>query len=137
MDRVRRELEKMRAESRGDSFELEGGSRYYLDLQPILAQEFVGFTSACIRADYARQMRPEPHRYYRALCKAKDRREAIRLYFPKWTPEDTQHPNCPFNVWTLVFEGRLEDMPFAPSGWIDGEWKDLTPIPYTPVAAGV
>ena len=137
MDKYRKDLERMRAAARGDSFKLVDGTRYYLEPQPGLAVEKTRFVSECIAADYERRMRPEPHEHYKMLCKAKDRREAMRLFFPNWTPESVQNPMCPYNVWVLVSEGRLEDMPFAEDGWVDGEWQEVHPIPYDPEASHV
>jgi len=86
----------------------------------------------CVNADMERRMRPEPHPYYKALCQAKDRRAAVRLFYPEWDPEkSTRNPVFPYNLWTLIEEGRLEDFPFAPNGWVDGEWQEVTPIPYS------
>ena len=131
MDSVRRELEKMRANSRGGSFLLEDGTRFEFDPQPQLAQEFVGHTSACIRADLAREMRPEPHRYYRAIAKARDRKSAFNMLYD-WEPTDKQHPPCPYNAWVLVGEGRIEDVPFARSGYLDGVgYVNVDPIPHS------
>jgi hypothetical protein len=136
MDKWKRALEKIRKEVRGNSFELIDGTRFYLDPDPEFSSERWRFLMECVDADMERRMRPEPHPYYRALCQAKDRREATRLFFPEWDPEkDTRNPVFPYNLWTLVEEGCLEDFPFAPSDWVDGVWQETEPIPYSPERA--
>jgi hypothetical protein len=63
---------------------------------------------------------------YKVMCKAKDREAVVRMLFPAWSPDAIQHPFCPYNLWTLLEEGRFEDIAFAPSA----EEQDVTPIPY-------
>jgi len=135
MDKYRHELQKMQAAARGESFELEGGGRFYLDPEPTFTQERLRHVFECVQADYERKMRPEPHRYYRALCEAKNRRAALNKYFlPEWTPDAPRAPLFPYNVWVLVEEGRLVDQPFAEDGFDEdeNEWVECSPIPYDP-----
>ena len=50
----------------------------------------------------------------------------------QWSPEkSTRNPVFPYNLWTLIEEGRLEDFPFAPND-DDPEFPVVTPIPYAP-----
>jgi len=131
MDKWRRELDHMRAETRGGYFELVDGTRFYLDPDPTFTEERLRHTFECIEADMERRMRPEPLPYYKALCQARDRRGAIRLFFPEWDPrKNLRNPLFPYNLWTLLEEGRLEDLAFAPND-DDEEFPDVTPIPYS------
>jgi len=123
----------MRDDDGARYFYLVDGTRYYLDPDTVFHEQRLRHTHECMYADVERRMRPEPHPYYKALCKAKNRRAAVKLFFPDWSPETaTQNPIFPYNLWTLIEEGRLEDFPFAESGWDDGEWFEVTPIPYAP-----
>jgi len=63
---------------------------------------------------------------YKVMCKAKDREAVVRMLFPAWSPDAIQNLFCPYNLWTLLEEGRFEDIAFAPSA----EEQDVTPIPY-------
>jgi len=133
MDKWKRKLDQLRDDSGMRYFDLVDGSRFYLDPDPVFTQNRWAFLMECVNADMERRMRPEPHPYYKALCQAKDRRAAVRLFYPEWDPEkSTRNPVFPYNLWTLIREGRLVDAPLAPSGWDDGEWFEVTPIPYAP-----
>src|SRR5215212_4580651 len=126
MDKWRRELDRLRAGAWGTSFKLVDGTRCQLPPEPSFGAQKYAHTMACVAADMERYMRPEPPAYYKALCRAKDRRAAIRLFFPEWDPETSEtNPVFPYNLWTLLEEGRLEDLAFAPSGWSEedpGVW---------------
>jgi hypothetical protein len=126
MDKYRRELEKLKSEAGFASFELVDGTRYRLPSNDRLAIAKFAHSMECARADYSREPRPEPLEIYKVTCKAKDREAVVRMFFPTWSPDARQHPFCPYNLWTLVEEGRLEDIPFAPST----KEQDVTPIPY-------
>ena len=76
----------------------------------------------CARADYSREPRPEAIQIYKAICKAKNREAVVRMLFPAWSPDARQHPFCPYNLWTLVEEGRLEHQNFTGS-------EETEPIP--------
>jgi len=134
MDKWRRELDRLRAGTRGTSFKLVDGGHYQLPPEPGFGAEKYAFTMACVAADVERRMRPAPPPYYKALCRAKDRRAALRLFYPEWSPETSkQNPVCPYNLRVLVQEGRLEDLPFAPDGWSEEDekvWEEVHPIPY-------
>ena len=127
-------MDRLRAGAWGTSFELVDGTRYQLPPEPGFGVEKYAFTMECIHADVERRMRPEPPEYYNALCQAKDRRAALRLFFSEWSPETSEtNPMCPYNLWVLLEEGRLEDMPFAPDGWSEEDpnvWEEVHPIPY-------
>ena len=132
MDRYRRMLEQIKSTAGVKSFRLVDGTEYRLPDEGVVATEMFTFSFDCMRADWHRQMRPAPHRFYKALCQAADRREAVRLFLPEWTEHDPQNAMSPYSLRKLISDGVLEDMPFAPSGMLDGEWKDTTPIPYAP-----
>src|SRR5215211_344765 len=125
MDRWRRMLDQLRGDSGMRYFDLEDGTRYYLDPDPIFTEERLRHTDECMYADVERRMRPAPHRDYKALCKAKNRQAAIRLFFPEWDPKKSpRNPLFPYNLWVLLEEGRLEDLPFAPND-DDEEFPDV------------
>ena len=122
MDKYRRELEKLQSEAGFASFELVNGTRYTLHQIDRLAVAKFAHSMECARADYSREPRPEPIEIYKAMCKAKDREAVVRMLFPAWSPNAIQHQFCPYNLWTLVEEGRLEHQNFTDS-------EETEPIP--------
>ena len=120
MDYLRRELDKYRGPQR--TFLIEDGKRYKLPPQDELAIAKFAHTLECARADYYREARPEPIELYKAMCKAKDREAVVRMLFPAWSPDAIQHQFCPYNLWTLVEEGRLEHQNFTDS-------EETEPVP--------
>ena len=115
MDKYRRELEKLKSEAGFASFELGNGTRYRLPPKGRLAIAKFAHSAECVRADYSREPRPGPIEIYSAMCKAKDREAVVRMLFPAWSPDARQHPFCPYNLRTLVKEGRLEHQNFTDS----------------------
>ena len=133
MDKWRQALDKMRTGVRGTYFDLTDGGRYYLEPEPILSTERWAFIMSCVEADVERHMRPEPHEHFRMMCKAKDRLQAIRTFYPEWAPHKTDNYMCPYKLLVLFHEGRLEDNPFAEDGWSEEDenvWEEVHPIPY-------
>ena len=141
MDKWKRKLDQLRDDSGMRYFDLVDGSRFYLDPDPVFTQNRWAFLMECVNADMERRMRPEPHPYYKALCQAKDRRAAVRLFYPEWDPEkSTRNPVFPYNLWTLIEEGRLEDFPFAPGVSVfkvSGKMFALTRLSVTPLQVSV
>ena len=122
MDKYRRELEKLKSEAGFASFELVNGTRYRLPPNDRLAIAKFAHSVECARADYSREPRPEAIQIYKAICKAKNREPVVRMLFPAWSPDARQHQFCPYNLWTLVEEGRLEHQNFTDS-------EETEPIP--------
>src|SRR5215217_793019 len=103
----------MRNEVSGVSFELVDGTRYYLPHENDFAEQRCRFWAECFEADLAREPRPEPHPYYKALADAKDRSAAARHFWPVWEPGSEQPFFCPYDVNALILEGRFIDIPFG------------------------
>ena len=112
MERIRRELEKMRSSSLGAGvIDLADGGRYTYNPSEIWRQTFV-HASACMRADYAGEPRPPAPPLIKALARAKDREKAVGTIWPNWR---TRAPAmCAYSLHALVELGVLEHKAFAP-----------------------
>ena len=110
MDRIRRELAKMREATAPSSFLLEDGSRFHYDPDNVWKIVFPhGFE--CMRADYDNKPRPPAPPLFKALCRARDRDAALTAMYPNWR---TRPPMCAYDLHALVGEGVLVDKAFAP-----------------------
>ena len=112
MDRMRRELARMREQVVGnESIVLNDGSRYRYDRTSVAMERFK-HTAAAIRADYEGRPRPvEPPEILRAVARARNRRVALEKLYPEW---ETQRPFCAYDLEALVETGELVPLPFAP-----------------------
>jgi hypothetical protein len=86
-------------------FELADGTQFYHDPKTT-ASELLVYTSACARADYFGEPRPEPPKVLRACAQAKDREAAfVQLYPNRGAGPD--RPSLPIVPEALIERGEL------------------------------
>ena len=115
---LRDELNRLRASLRGEleSFDLEGGGKYWYDPQAVGAELFL-HGCACLRAG-APENRPEPPEIVRALAKAKDRRAAFHALAP--------NPMFPYEREAFIRDGLLIHRSMVAGRDVHGEPVDLS-----------
>ncbi len=91
-----------------DHFELADGSRHYFDPEEAGKDNFL-YLTACVRADFRREPRPEPPDALRAVAGAKDRRSALEAV----CPPPPVVPCIPVDVEALVERGEFVPRPLV------------------------
>lgn len=110
MGRLRREIAKLRHAAGGRHILLANGTRYRYSREKVAAELFM-HTAACVRADYAGQLRPNPAPIMHAVAGALDREAAVTMLYPTWRES---RPFTAFDLVTLVETGELRHEEFNP-----------------------